>query len=256
MLQKSTTASRMREHTGRIAGAACSLAAVCSLVGCAVVPAGGIDDALTSFERAPAAAAWAPALPPASRPSYRQGDVFVFGRATVRTVLRSEGRLWVWQTTDGETYKTTGDFFVPIVAQTPPGREITSRIEGSPEALWPLQVGRWVEFEERRTLRQNVFGVEQTVAQRWRCDVVDTRVTSVPAGDFETFHVRCAARSLRTKLPGQIITWDYAPALGHYVQRTWYEGGRVRQSVLSAALPGELVTPQRMKAILDRLQSN
>jgi len=249
-------AIRESQHAWRAVAISGAVGAALLGSGCAVVPAGGLDDAIKSLEGSQSTPTFAPSLAPANRPIYRSGDVFVFGRTTVRTVLRADGGLLVWQTTDREEYTTTRDFFVPIVSQSPPGRQITSRIEGKPEELWPLQVGRAVEFDERRTLRQNVFGVQQTLAQRWRCEVVETRYTSVPAGDFETFHVRCAARSIRTQLPGQIITWDYAPSIGHYVQRTWYEGGRVRQSVLSAALPGELASPERLSAILLRLQSD
>ncbi len=226
------------------------------LSGCALVPAGGLDDAVQSIGNQSDSVARVPSLPAAARPAWRPGDVFVFGRSTVRRIVSGQGDRWVWQTTDGQSYTTTGHFFVPIVDQTLPGRHIRSRIEGRPETLWPLQTGRSVEFTEHRHQKQTVFGIEQTVVQRWRCEVVDTRYVSVPAGDFEAFHVRCAARSVSTGLPGQIMTWDYAPAIGHYVQRTWYEGGRVRQSVLSAALPGELATEARLQAVLLRLQND
>ncbi len=240
-----------------VALARCALAgAALALAGCAMVPAGGLDDAVQSIGTPDSGPVLVSDLPPAARPAWRNGDVFVFGRSTVRRIASRQGDRWIWQTTDGQSYTTTGHFFVPIVDQTLPGRHIRSRIEGRPEALWPLQAGRSVEFTEHRHLKQTVFGVEQTLEQRWRCEVVDTRYVSVPAGDFETFHVRCAARSARTGLPGQIMTWDYAPAIGHYVQRTWYEGGRVRQSVLSAALPGELATEARLQAVLQRLQAD
>ena len=76
----------------------------------------------------------------------------------------------------------------------------------------------------------------------------------MPAGDFETFHVRCKSYRQDFFLQLQTITWDYAPSLGHYVRRTWYERGRPRQSQLAAALPGALATAPRVAATLERLQ--
>ena len=75
----------------------------------------------------------------------------------------------------------------------------------------------------------------------------------VPAGDFATWHVRCAAFSPNFPLPLQTITWDYAPSLGHYVRRTWFEDRRQREVMLSAALPGKAATPARIEAVLARL---
>lgn len=91
------------------------------------------------------------------------------------------------------------------------------------------------------------------IRQRWDCEVVDARVSFLPPGDFATWHVRCSAFSSNFPVPLQTITWDYAPTLGHYVRRTWFEGRRQRKVMLSAALPGKVATPALIEAVLARL---
>ena len=120
--------------------------------------------------------------------------------------------------------------------------------------LKKLSQGRSVSFEETRVSRLRSLGIERRTMLRWDCDVRETRHVSVPAGDFDTFHVVCNARRSGFFLPLQTVTWDYAPSLGHYVRRTWYERGRPRQSQLAAALPGALATAPRVAATLERLQ--
>ena len=60
-------------------------------------------------------------------------------------------------------------------------------------------------------------------------------------------------RPIEEYVPLQTITWDYAPTLGHYVRRTWFEGRRQRKVMLSAALPGKVATPALIEAVLARL---
>ena len=84
----------------------------------------------------------------------------------------------------------------------------------------------------------------------------ETRSVSVPAGDFDSFHVRCEAlrADLPVRVPLQVVSWDYAPSLGHYVRRTWFDAGRQRETALAAALPAPLATPARIAATRQRLQ--
>ena len=89
----------------------------------------------------------------------------------------------------------------------------------------------------------------------WTCEVVDARMSYVPAGDFETFHVRCEGRSDSLLFPTERLSWDYAPQMGHDVRRTWFAGGRERVATLSAALPGALATDERIAGVLRRLAS-
>jgi hypothetical protein len=222
--------------------------------GCSHLPSGGLQDAIDALTPTESVAGIPRALPPAPRPAVRVGDTYVFGAASVRRVAAVSSSALTWITTDGQRIRTGRDFFTPVLEQTLPDRQTTSRLSGQPGALWPLSVGKKVSFEEARVTSMAVFDREIKTTLRWDCEVIDTRVSQVPAGDFDTFHVVCSARRSGLFVPLQTVTWDYAPSLGHYVRRTWFEGGQRRQSALAAALPGSLASASRVAATLERLQ--
>jgi hypothetical protein len=192
-------------------------------------------------------------LAPAPRPNLQRGDIFVFGRSTVSRVNAAGTQSLTWTLPDGRSVRSTRDFFAPALSADYPGRRVESTISGNPSALWPLVAGKRVSFEETRRTTWSETSHVQELRRRWDCEVVDARVSFVHAGDFATWHVRCRAYSPNFPLPLQTITWDYAPALGHYVRRTWFEERRQRVAMLSAALPGKLATPARIDAVLARL---
>lgn len=192
-------------------------------------------------------------LAPAARPNLQRGDSFVFGRSTVTRVAATSAQTLTWMLADGRSLRSTRDFFAPPLSAEYPGQRVDSTIDGNPSALWPLAAGKRVSFAETRRTTWAETGHVREVRRRWDCEVVDARVSFVPAGDFATWHVRCSAFSPNFPLPLQTITWDYAPTLGHYVRRTWFEDRRQREVMLSAALPGKVATPARIEAVLARL---
>jgi hypothetical protein len=226
------------------------------LAGCGHLPSGGLQDAADALRRDDAPAAPPVVLADAAAPARRVGDTFVFGRSSLRRVVAVSGGQIEWATSDDRRYLSSRHFFAPVLAIDTPGEQRRSTLRGDPGALWPLRVGRSVEFDELRTTRHLALGLERRSTLRWRCTVPETRHVSVPAGDFDSFHVRCEAHraDLPVRLPLQIVAWDYAPTLGHYVRRQWYEAGRLRESVLGAALPARVATPERVAALLERLQ--
>ncbi|HRP25608.1 hypothetical protein [Thauera sp.] len=192
-------------------------------------------------------------LAPAARPNLQRGDTFVFGRSTISRVSAASAQSLTWTLADGRSLRGTRDFFVPPLAADYPGRRVQSTISGQPASLWPLAAGKRVSFEETRRTTWTETGYVATVHRRWDCEVVDARVSFVPAGDFAAWHVRCNAYAPNFPLPLQTITWDYAPSLGHYVRRSWFEERRQRVAMLSAALPRGVATPARIEAVLARL---
>lgn len=192
-------------------------------------------------------------LPPAARPAYARGDTFIYGRMTVRRVTAVDGDRLEWTTQDGAVQAGARDFFVPPLRHEPSGSRVSSTIDGRPSTLWPLQVGNRVRFEEVRRTEWPSTGEVRTQRYAWDCEVEDMRVSYVPAGDFDTFHVVCRSYAHGFPLPVQVLTWDYAPSLGHYVRRTWFDERKSREIKLSAALPGELATETRIAAVLERL---
>lgn len=227
---------------------------VLALSGCAQLPTGLVTDAQDALSQ-PDVPAPALLLPPALRPAYRVGDTFVFGRTGVERVSRVMRDTLEWTGLEGQVFLTRTDFFAPLLQQNRWGRDIRSSLRGNPAALWPLQVGRRVSFEEDRTEPGLLPGSERQATLQWTCEVQDIRLSVVPAGDFPSFHVVCRSRREGLPLVLQTARWDYAPALGHFVRHSWNEGGRRHELELSAALPGELATPQRLQRLLERLQT-
>jgi len=230
----------------------CVVAALAA--GCSHLPAGGLQDAIDALSPAERATPLPLNLAPAPRPVARVGDTYFFGAQSLRQVTAVSSGSVTWTTTDGQRLRTGRDFFAPLLEQTQGDQRLTSTLQGQPGALWPLAVGKTVSFEETRTTRLLTLGREITTPIRWECGVIDTRVSQVPAGDFETYHVSCKAYREGFFLPLQTVTWDYAPSLGHYVRRTWFDAGRQRETALAAALPAPLATPERIAATRQRLQ--
>ena len=192
------------------------------------------------------------ALPPASRPVLAPGDTFIYGRDHVVRLRTTTPDAWRWQA-GTTTVLGTPDFFVPtwpdVHAGSPPQRVVL----GQPGDLWPLEVGNTVSFTETRGTTAGLTGRPTSTTLRWDCRVVDARVSHVPAGDYDSFHVECRAYRAGLPVAVQIRTWDYSPALGHVVRQTWLESGQRREQVLSAALPAAVATETRIQHVLQRL---
>lgn len=233
------------------------LAACASLAGgCSHLPSGLLGDAKRALEAAGEAPRAPVRLPPAQRPVYRVGDTFVFGRDSVRSVsaISTEAITWRIGSPDQaiQTYRSEPDLFAPLLATPVSAGQTVSRITNRQGSLWPLEAGRRASFEEWR--RSAVRGADEQ-RLHWQCEVGKPHIRSVPAGDFATLPVSCLAAPDGMPLVTQRFTWDYAPSLGHYVHRTWTDDGRVHEARLSAALPAELATPERIARVLQRLRS-
>jgi hypothetical protein len=238
----------------RLVARSCAVVAAGLLAGCAQLPSGLVSDATEVLAR-PATQAPPLNLPPAARPSYRVGDTFVFGRTGMERVSRLARDTVEWTGPEGQTFLTRVDFFAPLLQHQRWGRDLSSTLRGDPSALWPLQVGRSVRFDELRSAPGLLPGASEPSTFSWTCEVEGTRLASVPAGDFPAFHVVCRSRRAGLPLVLQTARWDYAPSLGHFVRHTWNEGGRGQELVLSAALPGELASAKRLQRLLERLQT-
>lgn len=242
----------MRKDFDRFGIAAALLATV---AGCSSMPGAGFDagelaqSTARIFDTRPVPAS----LPPAPRPSFARGDTFIYGATTVRRVSASNAQGVEWTTQRNELQRGSRDFFAPFHLYETPVSRIDSTLVGEPGKLWPLQVGNKVSFEESRRVTWKKTGHSRTQQLRWECEVVDTRMSYVPAGDFASYHVACRSYYPGFFLPVQVISWDYAPSIGHYVRRAWIDGRRSREMKLSAALPGKAATPARVAAVLERL---
>jgi hypothetical protein len=199
-------------------------------------------------------------LPPAEQPTYRVGQTFVYERDRVRQVRALDDGEVAWGNGQRELFRTRQHFFLPRVLQDNDRRTVRRSFAGDPSALWPLQIGKQVEFVEHRSTFRKASGETSHTERRWRCSVDDARVSRTPAGAFDSYRVTCRSyrqgfSSWRSLQPIQVVYWDYAPAIGHYVRRESWSPRTGKRSVrsLSAALPASLASPRRIDAVLQRL---
>lgn len=232
-------------------------ALLATLAGCQSLPSGLVGEMQRSMQTEAAAVRVPVVLPPAPRPVYRVGDSFVFGRSSVRTVSAVAPGAITWRggsAAPGEpvqSYRSAPELFAPVLDFPGQADAPVSRLTNREGSLWPLQAGRRTRFDEWR--RASPAAAERR--HRWTCEVGTPRMVSVPAGDFATYPVSCRSSQDGLPLATQVLSWDYAPSLGHYVRRNWLDNGRQREAVLSAALPAELATPERLARVLQRLQA-
>jgi hypothetical protein len=238
------------------------LAAAVVLGGCASLEraAEDVDRVVADVRESVSAVPAAIELPPATRPVYREGQTFVYGRDRVRQVRELGDGFVSWGNRDRELFLTSEHFFLPRIYQDYEDRTLRRTFDGDPGALWPLTAGKEVAFVEQRSIYRKQSGTTDRTTRRWRCAVEQPRVSHTPAGAFDSYRVTCRSyrqgfSSLRSLSPIQVVYWDYAPTIGHYVRReSWSpRSGRRNVRTLSAALPAELASPQRIDAILRRL---
>jgi hypothetical protein len=220
-----------------------------------------VDRAVAEVRESVYGAATPIALPPASRPTYQEGQTFIFDRDSVRQVRQLGDGFISWGDGDRELFRTGEHFFMPRIYQDNEDRTQRRTFDGDPGALWPLMAGKHVEFVERRSIYRKQSGTTDQTTRRWRCEVEDPRMTHTPAGTFDSYRVTCRGyrpgfSSIRALSPLQVVQWDYAPSIGHYVRReSWSpRSGRRTVRALSAALPAELASPDRIDAVLRRLR--
>lgn len=240
------------------------LASLVVLGGCASLErvAEDVDRAVAEVRESVYGVQTAIELPPADRPIYREGQTFIYDRDSVRQVRELGDGFVSWGSGDRELFRTSEHFFLPRVYQDYDDRTRRRTFDGDPGALWPLAVGKQVEFVEQRSIYLKQSGTTERTTRRWQCEVGESRVSHTPAGDFDSHRVTCRSyregfSSLRSLSPVQVVYWDYAPSLGHYVRReSWSpRSGRRTVRTLSAALPAELANPARIDAVLQRLGS-
>lgn len=194
-------------------------------------------------------------VPAPDQPRLRVGDTYVFQRSGIRRVAEVQGDHIVWADPDDEVARTTRDFFAPPLTETVPRGVVRRTIDGDPSALWPLEVGASVEFvTSGETLRFDRDGSGEGVLY-WTCEVVHFHQARTPAGDFDAFRVVCKGRNAPDRGLVVEVLYDYAPTLRHYVLRDWrnLRSGERFVDRLEAALPAELATPQRLRAVVRRI---
>lgn len=157
-------------------------------------------------------------LPPASKPSFQQGDRFYYtngardivnGVQSDRTELvRKSNRITVLDR----------DIFQPEPYLETSKSVITRKTTLVSGGLWPLQVGKKAVYTVDVTAADKATGDIREYTQRWECAVPSIEETTGLVGTFDTFRVVCRRYNSRGRERAK-RTWFYAPEIGTYVMR-------------------------------------
>ncbi len=153
----------------------------------------------------------------ASLPTFQKGDRLVYDAPDhtrrVTSVLADRVQ---WNIPDAGSMVTPRNPFVPPLRWSGGGGNSGSQsVEGDPDALFPLKVGRSVRFTTSGKNRKS--GKQWTLD--WQCEATKRHRLSVPAGSFNTVRVVCDNRMMTQ-------TYDYAPAIGYWVRKRQERQGR------------------------------
>jgi serine/threonine protein kinase len=118
-----------------------------------------------------------------------------------------------WEADDGTLRITSQDQFA-LPSKFVSKRTMTTKTNGDPLAIYPLALGRSVEYGVELT-EVDDEGVARSFAYNYRCEVTAKENVTVAAGQFETFRVECKSDGP----PHYHEIFNYAPKLQHWVRR-------------------------------------
>jgi hypothetical protein len=158
-------------------------------------------------------------LPPAQLPSYRVGDQVTWSNGQTETVVAVDGEVVNWRDQDGNSYSSYRNFVLPSLAWDYPTSRARTEIPVAADTLWPLAPGKDAHFKVHQRLVAKIHNSETAYFDEWGCRVIGAEKVKVKLGRFDTYKVRCS-RFWQGSNVGE-ITWNYAPALGRVVRRSW-----------------------------------
>jgi len=184
-----------------------------------------------------------------SLPSYESGTTYVYSDGSWETVSGVSEQLITWQDHHGNVYRRSPDFTYRSFSWETSTRQGSRRIVPRRDSLiqkktslWPLKQGNVSSFTEVVT-SGNIGEPEKSYRINWSCEVIGTERVAVMAGEFDTWEIACKRYNnfqspLRAKVRER-KTWNYAPAIGHYVltERQNSSGKSTRRLELLAVLP-------------------
>lgn len=190
----------------------------------------------------------------AQLPDYQVGDAFVFSDGRVEQVRRIEGDTVLWSGLGKNRYWRSRNPITPILAWKVAEAEGKRTVSAAADDLWPLAPGKSVRFRAVTEIRKG-RKTRRSVAF-WKCATGVAGTVTVPAGTFEAWPIQCDRYSSASMRLAERVSWDWSTELGHYVRRrvTRYSNGATSEIVLEAALPAEIATIQRLKALSERVK--
>lgn len=149
---------------------------------------------------------------------FHRGE-FTDERVRVWELKQLNGEQVVWEADDGTYRSNSRDQFAPSFRFVSGdgngiGRIIVSKIGGKTEEIFPLSVGRKVQFEVSST-ETNPKSGERKFSFRHTCEAKAAEKITVVAGEFNTIRVECWGDGP----PFPKETFHYAPKIQHWVKR-------------------------------------
>ena len=184
-----------------------------------------------------------------AQPVYEAGDRFHYSDGSSETVLSMDGGKIVWESSDGTRRTAPRNFILPPFAWYSERGSGSAEADIAPDVLWPLKPGEEVRYTTSASIMAGPDTKE--IFEFWHCKVRSSSRVVVPAGSFDALPIQCDVFR-QPSGPKRLITWNYAPAIGHYVRREEKVGeGKEQQVDLVAVELGGRDWPAAARAGLD-----
>lgn len=190
-------------------------------------------------------------------PTYAVGEAFTYNDGRTDTVIEQRGDKVTWRTGNGVIQKGYRNFLIPFFAWQNRTRRSRSQITAKPDMLWPLATGNEQSFEVKQTITSNDGLTTNEFDQSWRCVVEGTEKVTIPAGTFDTYRISCFRYVPGTSFWRQTKTFNYAPAVGHYVVRedTYVSFPSRRRELVSAGFNSTALAAADQRTLVATFQA-
>jgi hypothetical protein len=191
------------------------------------------------------------AFPAAPLPSYQPNDAFIFSDGRVERVVRTSGNTVVWRGLRGKPYTKDRNFIVPILAWSSGRGSGKREVRGEPQALWPADRPGSARFRVITETRRDPQKPWRRSVNFWSCKTKKAGTVTVTAGSYRAIPFICDRYSSTSMRLLERLEWQYAPEIGHYVQRSTidYIRGTRRTIELAAMIIGPAATKPRLTAL-------
>lgn len=152
-----------------------------------------------------------------AQPVYEAGDRFHYSDGSSETVLSVDGGRVVWESSDGTRRTAPWNFILPPFAWYSEHGSGSAEADIAADVLWPLKPGSEVRYSISATIMETSPNPEK-IFELWHCRVRSATRITVPAGSFDTLPIICDVFR-QPAGPKRTITWNYAPAIGHFIRR-------------------------------------
>jgi len=156
-----------------------------------------------------------PEIPVTPMPGVEVGQSFVYSDGSRETVIAVRGDQVTWQNRTGIIRESTHNPIIPYHSWKSSTRRAHGWIEGNPDLLWPMKIGKSGRFDLYRDVENSDGTNKRRYHQRWHCDVSETKTIKWKTRTSDAFVVKCDRYYNGTWRQRRFI--DYVPSLGAVV---------------------------------------